>query len=79
MVLICVSLMFSDMEHLLLCLYVILGEMPIQVLCPLFDQVVFFLLILSHMTSLYILDINLLLVILLANILSHSAGCLFLL
>ena len=54
------------------------GKMPIQVLGPFcFNQVFFFFLILSCMNFLYILDINLLLEILFANIFSHSVGCFF--
>ena len=47
--------------------------MSIQVFCPFFDWVVF--LILSCMSYLYILDINPLSVISLANIFSRSEGC----
>ena len=47
-------------------------------LCPFFYLVVCFL-ILSGMSSLYILDINLLLDILFANMFFHSVGCLFIL
>ena len=43
-VLICVSLMASDAEHLFICLwalcmYVLLGEVSVQVLCPFFNWV----------------------------------------
>ena len=47
--------------------------------CPVFDQAVCLFLILSHMSSLYILDINPFSDISLANIFSHSVGCLFIL
>lgn len=64
-------------EHLFACLLVILriffGEMSIQVLCPFFNQVT----LLSCKSSLYVLDINSLLDIGLANIFSHFLGCLF--
>ena len=53
-------------------LYVFFREMSIQVFCPLF-----FFLMLSCMSCLYILAINPLLVKLFANIFSHSIGCLF--
>ena len=44
-VLICISLMASDVEHLFICLsyvplYVFLGEVSAQVLCPFFNWVV---------------------------------------
>ena len=47
--------------------------------CPFLNQVVWFFLILSCMSYLYILDINLLLVISFASIFSHLVGCLFVL
>ena len=49
-------------------------KMSIQVFCSFFNQVVCFL-ILSYMNSLFILDINPLLVISFANIFSHSVDC----
>ena len=61
-VLICISLMISDAEHLFhalighLCVF--FGEMSIQVLCPFLNWVICFLLLLSFRSSLYILDIN---------------------
>ena len=42
MVLICISLMVSDAEHPFICLgplYVLLGEVSVQVLCPIFNWV----------------------------------------
>ena len=53
------------------------GEVFIHVLCPFFNWVVCFL-VLSFVSSLYILDINRLLDIS-VNMSSHSMGCLFLL
>ena len=45
MVLICISLMTNDVEHLILysLVYIFLGEMSTQILCPFFSCVVFFL------------------------------------
>ena len=55
-VLICISLMISNFEHFFLChLYVFFGKMSIQIFCLYSDQVVFFFLILSCISSLYIL------------------------
>ena len=59
-------------------LYVFFGKMSIQILCPLLTGL-FALLMLSCMSSLYILDINPLLDLLLGNIFSYSVGCLFIL
>ena len=43
-ILICISLLASDAEHLFICtlglLYVLLGEVSVQVLCPFFNWVV---------------------------------------
>ena len=50
----------------------------VQVLCP-FSSRLFVFLMLSHKSSLYVLDINSLSDISFANILSHSEGCLFVL
>ena len=75
-VLICICLMVSNVEHLFLCLichlFVFFEKMSIQSLCPFFIWVVF--LILSCMSSLYTLDINPLLDISFENII-----CLFIL
>ena len=80
MVLICTSLMISDVEHLFICLFghvYVFGKISIQVFWPFFNR--FVLLMLNYMSYLYILDINPLLVISFANILSHLIGCLFIL
>ena len=80
-VLICIYLLMSDVEHLFMCLltmyvYVFFGEMSVQVFYPVFDWVVCFL-VLSFMSCLHILEINPLSVVSLAIIFSHSEGCLF--
>ena len=58
-------------------LYVSLREVSIQVFCPFFNWVVF--LLLSHMSSLYILEIKPLSDVSLANMFSHMVGSLFIL
>ena len=69
-VLICISLLINNVEHLFKCLLTIwMSSMSIQVFCLLFNWFVF--LILSCMRCLYILDINPLLVISFANGFSH--------
>ena len=56
-------------------LYVVFGELSVQVFSPLFDWVVF--LVVSCMSCLYILKIHPLSVVSFAIIFSHSEGCLF--
>ena len=71
----------NDVEHLSFCLLAIcvssLQECLFRSFAPYFDWVVF--LIVSCMSWLYILEINLLSVALVAIIFSHSEGCLFIL
>ena len=58
-------------------LYIVFGEMFIQVLCPFLNWFVF--LLLSCRSSVYILDIKTLPNMLFPNIFSHSVVCLFIL
>ena len=78
MVLVCISLIISNIVHLFICLLTILfGEVSIQEFCPFFDWVFF-----SNsecLNYLYILDSNPLLVTSFASIFSHSVDCLFIL
>jgi len=53
--------MANDIEHLFMLtghLHIFFGEMFVQVLCPFFNQMISFLLLLGCKSSLYILDIN---------------------
>ena len=82
-VLICISLMASDAEHLFIHmsldpLYVLLGEVSVQVLCSVFN---FFFVFLewSCVSSLYILEIRPLSEVSLANMFCHMVGSLFIL
>ena len=81
-ILICISLMTIDAEHLYplaICTSFFGGKkISIQALFPVFNCFFFFF-ILSCMNALYILDIYPLLGVLFANIFSHLVGCLFVL
>ena len=60
-------------------LYVFSGEMSICIGHPFFDWDVCFFFLISSWSYLYILEVNSSLVALLANMFSHSVGCLFIL
>ena len=79
-ILICISLMLSIVEHLFMCLIVIyiFGQMSIQDFSLYFDGLFIFL-ILKYMSCVYMLNINPMSVILFANMSSHSVDCLFVL
>jgi len=72
--------MINDVEHLSSAywpLYVFFGKIPIQILCPILNQMLLLLLLLSCMSSLYILDINPFTDISFASIFSHSVAFFF--
>ena len=69
-VLIYISLIISNVEHIFMCLLAIY-------LCRLWKNVYFVLMFIFLLGCLYIFEIDPLLVALVANIFSHSEGCLF--
>ena len=73
---ICISLLMSEVEHLFMCLFTRYWKNTYSDPLLIFKSGLFFF---WYLSSLYFLDIKPLLYILLANIFSHSVGCLYIL